>query len=102
VGNHSGQNIEVFIHERNQSRPFDDDPTGSQTVHSCLLLTRWDVGTLLLGLNDASPLMFVLTNTRGMDACCREHHPGGLPQSLVALQDLPVPGVSSNRHDQPF
>ena len=47
---------------------LDDDPTGSQTVHGCLLLTRWDVGTLQLGLNDASPLMFVLTNTRGMDA----------------------------------
>ena len=47
---------------------LDDDPTGSQTVHGCLLLTRWDVGTLQLGLNDVSPLMFVLTNTRGMDA----------------------------------
>lgn len=47
---------------------LDDDPTGSQTVHGCLLLTRWDIGTLQLGLNDASPLMFVLTNTRGMDA----------------------------------
>ena len=47
---------------------LDDDPTGSQTVHSCLLLTRWDVGTLKLGLDDASPLMFMLTNTRGMGA----------------------------------
>jgi uncharacterized protein YgbK (DUF1537 family) len=25
---------------------LDDDPTGSQTVHSCLLLTRWDVVSL--------------------------------------------------------
>ncbi len=47
---------------------LDDDPTGSQTVHSCLLLTRWDVETLILGLQDDSPLFFVLTNTRGMDA----------------------------------
>ena len=47
---------------------LDDDPTGSQTVHSCLLLTRWDVATLKLGLDDASPLMFVHTNTRGMGA----------------------------------
>ncbi len=47
---------------------LDDDPTGSQTVHGCLLLTRWDVATLKLGLDDASPLMFVLTNTRGMGA----------------------------------
>jgi len=29
-----------------------DDPTGSQTVHSRLLLTRWDVETLRLGLAD--------------------------------------------------
>ena len=47
---------------------LDDDPTGSQTVHSCLLLTRWDVATLKQGLADESPLMFVLTNTRGMGA----------------------------------
>jgi uncharacterized protein YgbK (DUF1537 family) len=47
---------------------LDDDPTGSQTVHGCLLLTRWDIATLKLGLQDASPLMFVLTNTRGMSA----------------------------------
>jgi len=47
---------------------LDDDPTGSQTVHSCLLLTRWDVDTLKAGLQDAAPLFFVLTNTRGMSA----------------------------------
>jgi len=47
---------------------LDDDPTGSQTVHSCLLLTRWDVPTLKQGLLDAAPLFFVLTNTRGMGA----------------------------------
>lgn len=47
---------------------LDDDPTGSQTVHSCLLLTRWDVATLKSALADAAPLFFILTNTRGMDA----------------------------------
>ncbi len=45
---------------------IDDDPTGSQTVHSCLLLTRWDVATLTVGLLDAAPLFFILSNTRGM------------------------------------
>jgi uncharacterized protein YgbK (DUF1537 family) len=46
---------------------LDDDPTGSQTVHSCLLLTQWDVETLASALlDDSSPLFFVLTNTRGM------------------------------------
>ncbi len=47
---------------------LDDDPTGSQTVHSCLLLTRWDVATLREAILDDSPLFFVLTNTRGMAA----------------------------------
>ncbi|MCU0537042.1 MAG: four-carbon acid sugar kinase family protein [Hydrococcus sp. Prado102] len=45
---------------------LDDDPTGSQTVHSCLLLMRWDVETLQLGLADESPIFFVLTNTRAL------------------------------------
>lgn len=45
---------------------LDDDPTGSQTVHSCLLLTQWDVDTLRLGLRDESPIFFVLTNTRSL------------------------------------
>ncbi|MBD2102767.1 four-carbon acid sugar kinase family protein [Leptolyngbya sp. FACHB-261] len=45
---------------------LDDDPTGSQTVHSCLLLMRWDVDTLRLGLADDSPIFFVLTNTRAL------------------------------------
>jgi uncharacterized protein YgbK (DUF1537 family) len=51
---------------------LDDDPTGSQTVHSCLLLMRWDVDTLRLGLRDTyggklrAPIIFVLTNTRSL------------------------------------
>ncbi|MCY7322808.1 MAG: four-carbon acid sugar kinase family protein, partial [Phormidesmis sp. CAN_BIN36] len=45
---------------------LDDDPTGSQTVHSCLLLMQWDVATLRLGLADAAPIFFILTNTRAL------------------------------------
>ncbi len=45
---------------------LDDDPTGSQTVHSCLLLMSWDVKTLKLGLQDDAPIFFILTNTRAM------------------------------------
>jgi uncharacterized protein YgbK (DUF1537 family) len=45
---------------------LDDDPTGSQTVHSCLLLMQWDVDTLRLGLQDDAPIFFVLTNTRSL------------------------------------
>ncbi len=47
---------------------LDDDPTGSQTVHGCLLLTRWDTATLKEALADAAPLFFILTNTRGTDS----------------------------------
>ena len=47
---------------------LDDDPTGSQTVHSCLLLMQWDVETLRQGLRDESPIFFVLTNTRALSA----------------------------------
>ncbi|BAY25131.1 hypothetical protein NIES2100_49350 [Calothrix sp. NIES-2100] len=45
---------------------LDDDPTGSQTVHSCLLLMHWDVETLRIGLQDDSPIFFILTNTRSL------------------------------------
>ena len=38
---------------------IDDDPTGSQTVHSCLLLTKWDVETLKLGLLDELSLIHI-------------------------------------------
>ncbi len=45
---------------------LDDDPTGSQTVHGCLLLMQWDVETLRVGLRDEAPIFFVLTNTRSL------------------------------------
>ena len=45
---------------------IDDDPTGSQTVHSCPLLLRWDPATLAAGLRHPSPLLFLLANTRGL------------------------------------
>ncbi|MGC9128505.1 MAG: four-carbon acid sugar kinase family protein, partial [Acidithiobacillus sp.] len=47
---------------------IDDDPTGSQTVHGCLLLTRWDDDTLDAALRDDAPLFFILSNTRAMAA----------------------------------
>ena len=45
---------------------IDDDPTGSQTVHSCPLLLCWDVRTLRRGLQHPSQLLFVLANTRAL------------------------------------
>ncbi|MEB3160466.1 MAG: four-carbon acid sugar kinase family protein, partial [Synechocystis sp.] len=45
---------------------IDDDPTGSQTVHSCLLLMQWDLATLRQGLRDSAPIFFILSNTRAL------------------------------------
>jgi uncharacterized protein YgbK (DUF1537 family) len=47
---------------------LDDDPTGSQTVHSCPLLLRWSPQALAAGLAHPSPLLFLLANTRGLAA----------------------------------
>ena len=53
--------------ERSKIIVIDDDPTGSQTVHSCLLLLKWDVATLKQGLQDEVPIFFILSNTRAMN-----------------------------------
>jgi len=45
---------------------LDDDPTGTQTVHDVSVLTGWSVDVLIQELNNPSPAMFVLTNTRSM------------------------------------
>ena len=45
---------------------IDDDPAGSQTVHSRPLLLRWDQAALRKGLAHPSPLLFVLANTRAL------------------------------------
>lgn len=45
---------------------LDDDPTGIQTVHGCLLITRWDEESVRLGFEDSEPFFYILTNTRAM------------------------------------
>jgi len=45
---------------------IDDDPTGSQTVHDCLLLLKWDCSTLGKGFESKSNLFFILANTRSL------------------------------------
>ena len=72
---------------------LDDDPTGSQTVHSCLLLTRWDVATLRGAILDDAPLFFVLTNTRGMAAQPAAHITREVCHNLkLALAELKQSG----------
>lgn len=79
---------------------LDDDPTGSQTVHSCLLLTRWDVVTLKAALVDTSPLFFVLTNTRGMDAARAAAVTREVCENLrIALRDHAGPVLFVSRSD---
>lgn len=90
---------------RTQIIVLDDDPTGSQTVHSCLLLTQWDVGTLQFAMRHPTPLFFILTNTRGMGtraaadlvrAVCRN-----IREALSGLADegIPIRPIFVSRSD---
>ena len=45
---------------------LDDDPTGIQTVHGCLLVTEWNDDTLREAFRNPVPFFYVLTNTRAM------------------------------------
>ena len=45
---------------------LDDDPTGIQTVHGCLLITQWDEESVRTGFEDSEPFFYILTNTRAM------------------------------------
>ena len=45
---------------------LDDDPTGIQTVHGCLLITQWDAATVRMALQHKQPFFYMLTNTRAM------------------------------------
>ncbi len=51
---------------------IDDDPTGSQTVHNCPLLFRWDKDVLVNAYRNKSPLLFLLANTRSMPPALAE------------------------------
>jgi uncharacterized protein YgbK (DUF1537 family) len=70
---------------------LDDDPTGSQTVHSCLLLTQWDIPTLIQGLQDPSNIFFILTNTRALTPTEAADRTKEVCQNLkIALQQANV------------
>ena len=45
---------------------LDDDPTGIQTVHGCLLITQWDEQSMTEAFEDEQPFFYILTNTRAM------------------------------------
>ncbi len=60
--------IEKIMPKHSKIIVLDDDPMGSQTVHGCLLLTNWDVPTLLVGLQDEVNIFFVISNTRALSS----------------------------------
>lgn len=43
---------------------LDDDPTGIQTVHGCLLFTKYDADSLKTAFEDSVPFFYILTNSR--------------------------------------
>ncbi len=45
---------------------LDDDPTGTQTVHDVPVLTNWENQTLGEEFSKATPLFYVLTNSRSL------------------------------------
>lgn len=45
---------------------IDDDPTGIQTVHGCLLLTEFTPETLAAAFADEAPFFYMLVNSRAM------------------------------------
>jgi uncharacterized protein YgbK (DUF1537 family) len=47
---------------------LDDDPTGVQTVHDVPVYTGWDGESIRAVFDDDSPLVFILTNSRGLTA----------------------------------
>ncbi len=72
----------------------DDDPTGSQTVHSCPLLLRWDLDTLRRALADPAPLLFVLANTRALAPEPARHRVHQIAANLRrALQEAEAAGT---------
>ncbi len=46
---------------------LDDDPTGTQTVHSVPVITEWSVEAISGELRAQSPVFFILTNSRSLD-----------------------------------
>ena len=74
---------------------IDDDPTGSQTVHGCPLLLRWDVPTLREGLRHPSSMLFLLADTRSLpepSAAQRNREIAASLSQAMALEGL-------QRHD---
>lgn len=54
------------MNDRTKMVVLDDDPTGIQTVHGCLLLTDWSIPSLQRAFSHEQPFFYILTNTRAL------------------------------------
>ena len=63
---------------------LDDDPTGTQTVADVPILTGWSVDELVNEFRRATPLVFVLTNSRSMTGLKAEALAGEIGGNLRA------------------
>ncbi len=64
---------------------LDDDPTGIQTVHGCLLFTRWEPDTLREGFAHNAGFFYVLTNTRAYDRARARSIVGEVVRNVLEL-----------------
>ena len=64
---------------------LDDDPTGVQTIHDCLLFTKWDSDSIRSGLTGENRMFYILTNSRslGPDATARIYR--GIAETIRSL-----------------
>ncbi len=68
-----GQTLLPAIQKRMAQSPqtivvLDDDPTGTQTVYEVPVLTEWSVQKIADEFRRATPLFFILTNSRSLPA----------------------------------
>lgn len=60
--------MKPILHSRRRLAVIDDDPTGIQTIHGCLALTRWSPEAVEKALKDKFFFFYILTNTRALPA----------------------------------
>jgi uncharacterized protein YgbK (DUF1537 family) len=93
------------ILERNQETgrcivALDDDPTGTQTVHSVWVVTRWDIETLHKALRDGDPALYILTNSRSYPLAEAQRINREIAANLTqAAQAVGRPVVAVSRSD---
>lgn len=56
----------LLLERRIRMVVIDDDPTGIQTVHGCLLVTEPNVERITTALNDHEPFFYLLVNSRAL------------------------------------